>query len=56
MIASGFVASCSNDNVDSYSPQNKKIEMNDFSEMGKEGDSLETGGQGGSIPIKPPKP
>lgn len=56
LIASGFVASCTNDHADSFSSQNKKIEMNDFSEMGKDEDSLETGGQGGTTPVKPPKP
>lgn len=56
IIISGFVASCTNDSAEGFLPQNKKIETTDFSDMGKEGDSLETGGQGGTTPVKPPKP
>ena len=55
-IIAGFVTSCTNDSAEGFLPQNKKMETTNFSEMGKGGDSLETGGQGGSIPIKPPKP
>lgn len=56
IIISGFVASCTNDSTEGFLPQNKKVETSDFLQMGKNSDSLETGGQGGSIPIKPPKP
>ena len=55
-IIAGFVASCTNDSAEEFLPQNKKIETTEFSEMGKDGDSLETGGQGGTTPVKPPKP
>lgn len=58
-IIAGFVASCTNDSAEEFSPQNKKIETTDFSEMGKDDDgldSLDTGGQGGTTPVKPPKP
>lgn len=68
-IISGFVTSCTNDNTEEFLPQNKKIETTDFSNMEKDSDTSaiantttsttnpnpDTGGQGGSIPIKPPK-
>lgn len=57
-IIAGFVTSCTNDSADGLLPQNKNIEQTDFSSLERDGDSIgiDTGGQGGSIPIKPPKP
>jgi hypothetical protein len=55
-IITGFVASCTNDNAEEFLPQNKKIEISDFSSMEKDNDSLDTGGQGGTTPVKPPQP
>ncbi|WP_329804779.1 hypothetical protein [Flavobacterium facile] len=55
-IIAGFVTSCTNDSAEEFLPQNKKIETSDFSSMEKDFDSLDTGGQGGTTPIKPPKP
>ena len=67
-IIAGFVASCTNDSAEEFLPQNKKIETADFSDMEKDSDTTantttsttnpdpDTGGQGGSTPIKPPKP
>lgn len=56
VIIAGFVASCTNDSTEEFLPQNKKIETIDFSTMEKDNDSLDTGGQGGTTPVKPPKP
>ena len=53
-IIAGFVASCTNDSVEDILPQNKNVENTNFSAM--ERDSLDTGGQGGSTPVKPPTP
>ena len=69
-IIAGFVESCTNDSAEEFLPQNKKIETTDFSNMEKDSATSalantttsttnpnpDTGGQGGSIPIKPPKP
>jgi hypothetical protein len=61
-IIAGFVVSCTNDSAEEFLPQNKNIETTDFSDMEKEGDitatnsTSDTGGQGGSTPIKPPRP
>ena len=55
-IIAGFVTSCTNDSVDGVVPQNIRIEKTDFSAMERNADSLETGGQGGTTPVKPPKP
>lgn len=56
VIIAGFVASCTNDSAEEFLPQNKNIGTPDFSAMEKNIDSLDTGGQGGSTPIKPPQP
>ena len=55
-IIAGFVESCTNDSAEEFLPQNKKIETSDFSVMEKNIDSLDTGGQGGTTPVKPPQP
>lgn len=64
-IIAGFVASCTNDGAEEIIPQNKNIETTDFSDMQKDSDTTsntatytttDTGGQGGSTPIKPPQP
>lgn len=58
LIASiaGFVASCTNDSAEEFLPPNKKTTISNFSSMNKALDTLDTGGQGGSTPIKPPQP
>lgn len=57
-IISGFVTSCTNDSAEEFSPENKKVETSDLSFMQKDDDTLgiDTGGQGGTTPVKPPKP
>lgn len=55
-IVAGFVASCTNDSGDVLLPKNKNIEQTDFSALERDADSLDTGGQGGTTPVKPPKP
>lgn len=56
-IITGFVASCTNDNVEEFLPQNKEEVIFNQSTMLRDSTSIDdTGGQGGSTPIKPPKP
>lgn len=55
-IISGFVTSCTNESSDLSLQQTKNSETTNFSIMERDADSLDTGGQGGTTPVKPPKP
>ena len=55
-IIGGFVTSCSNDNTEEFLPQNKEEVTLEQSNMQRDSTTLETGGQGGTTPVKPPKP
>lgn len=56
-IIAGFVTSCTNDNAEGFVPQNKEEVITlEQATMQRDSTTLETGGQGGSTPVKPPKP
>ncbi|NHM01575.1 hypothetical protein [Flavobacterium difficile] len=52
----GLVTSCTNDNTEGFLPKNKEDITLEQATMQRDSTALETGGQGGSTPIKPPKP
>jgi hypothetical protein len=55
-IIAGFVTSCTNDNAEGFLPQNKEVVTLEHSTTQRDSTTLETGGQGGTTPVKPPKP
>ena len=55
----GLATSCTTDNDFPTSKTNPEVQEFDYTLMQKEGDTLgegDTGGQGGTTPVKPPKP
>lgn len=53
---SGFITSCTTDNDFPTSKKNHDVQEFDYTLMQKDGDTIgegDTGGQGGSTPIKP---
>lgn len=55
-ILAAFVASCTNDSIEDIIPQKKEAIKHNQSTMLRDSTSIDTGGQGGSTPIKPPTP
>lgn len=55
-IITGFVTSCTNDSAEELLNQNRETISQEQSTTLRDTTSIDTGGQGGTTPVKPPKP